>query len=201
MAGITGQPRGVVRRHNLRKALGLGRAGRMAAGAEHGRIRQLRLHRGWVLGMAEERGVWRGRWHDQGDETLVKVRLGLHWIGQTLDQRPVAGFAVHMRMLAVLLLVRHIRVAGFARVVPRKLRRVSGNLAHRGSAIVPILSKGLGDYVVAYHQKHQKGEDEKPRKPEKMPCILEDTHQALSITPLPGGSANLFQCDLEHSSY
>jgi hypothetical protein len=39
---------------------------------------------------------------------------------------------------------------------------------------------------VAHHQKDQEGEDEKSRKPEKMPCILECTHQILSITPLPG---------------
>jgi hypothetical protein len=42
---------------------------------------------------------------------------------------------------------------------------------------------------MAYYQKHQKGENEKPRKPEKMPCILVDTHQDLSTTTLPGGSA------------
>jgi hypothetical protein len=33
---------------------------------------------------------------------------------------------------------------------------------------------------MSHHQKDQKGEDEKPRKPEKMPCILEDAHPTLS---------------------
>jgi hypothetical protein len=51
---------------------------------------------------------------------------------------------------------------------------------------------------VAHHQKDQEGEDEKPRKPEKMPCILECTHQILSITPLPGACAAPSQCDWEH---
>jgi hypothetical protein len=42
---------------------------------------------------------------------------------------------------------------------------------------------------MAHHQKHQKGENKQPRKPEKMPCILEDTHQDLSRKTVPGCSA------------
>jgi hypothetical protein len=60
------------------------------------------------------------------------------------------------------------------------------------------LPKGFGDNIVAHHKKHQKGEDEEPRKPEQMPRILEDIHQDLSTTALPGSSANLSQCDLKH---
>jgi hypothetical protein len=46
---------------------------------------------------------------------------------------------------------------------------------------------------VAHHQKDQKGENKEPRKPEKMPCILENTHQTLSTKPLPGASATLVE--------
>ena len=146
------------------------------------------------------RWVRRRGMNDQGDKLLVEVRLGRLRSGQSLEQSAVAGFAVHMRVLAGLLLVRHIRVAGLARLVPGKLRRVSRNFADCRPAIVPVLPKALGDHEVAHHQKHEKGEDEQPRKPEKMSCILEDTHETLSTTPLPGGSANLRQCDLKHSS-
>jgi hypothetical protein len=104
-------------------------------------------------------------------------------------------------MFAALLYVRHVRVAAFAGVVAGESDRMSGNLADGGSAVVTILSKCLGDNEVTHYQKHQKGEDEEPRKPEKMPRILEDAHQDLSTTITLEGSANLFECDLEHFSH
>jgi hypothetical protein len=103
--------------------------------------------------------------------------------------RAVAGFAVYMRMFAGLLYVRYVRVAGFACIVTSELNGMRGDFADCGSAIVPILSKALWDNEMTHHQKHQKGENEKPSKPEKMPCIFEDTHQDLSTTTVPGGSA------------
>jgi hypothetical protein len=33
---------------------------------------------------------------------------------------------------------------------------------------------------MAYHQERQKGEEEKPRKPEKMSCIFKSAHLTLS---------------------
>jgi hypothetical protein len=102
-------------------------------------------------------------------------------------------------MFAALLLVSHIRVAGLAALVAGKLYRTRGYFADRRPAIVSILAKALGHNEVAHHQKHQKSEDKQPRKPEKMPCILEDAHPTLSITPLPVTSASLFRCDLEHT--
>src|ERR1035438_3601257 len=112
----------------------------------------------------------------------------------------MAGFALHIWLLPGFLFVRHVRVAGLARLVAGKLRRVLCNLADGRSAIVPILAEAFGDHVVAHHQKDQKGEDKEPREPEKMPCILEDTHPTLSKTPLPGASAHQSRCDLKHSS-
>ena len=138
--------------------------------------------------MADERALDRLWWSDQSDETPVEVCRRLHGLGRTLNQSAVAGLAVHMRVLAVLLYVQHVRVAALAGLVPGKFHRMRGNFADGRPAIVPILSKAFGHNVVACHQKHQEGEDKEPRKPEKMSCILKDTHQALSITPLPGGS-------------
>ena len=77
-----------------------------------------------------------------------------------LRQGSVAGFAVYVRMLAVLLYVQYVRVAGLAGLVPRELYRVSGNITNGRAAIVPILTKGLRDNKTSYHQKQQKGEYE-----------------------------------------
>ncbi len=84
--------------------------------------------------------------------------------------------------------------------MPGVFGRMRGYFADGRPAIVPILSKTFGHNVVAHHQKHQEGEDEQPRKPEKMSCILEDAHLALSITSLPGGPENPSECDLKHTA-
>jgi hypothetical protein len=91
-----------------------------------------------------------------------------------------------MRVLADLLLIRHIRVACLASLMSGKLHRPRSDFIDGSPAIVPILPKAFGYNVMAHHQKNQEGEDEEPRKPEKMPCIFENTHQALSITTSPG---------------
>jgi hypothetical protein len=67
-----------------------------------------------------------------------------------------------------------------------KLHRPRSNFVDGRPAIVPILPKAFGHNVMAHHKKNQEGEDKQPRKPEKMPRILESTHQALSITTSPG---------------
>jgi len=87
-------------------------------------------------------------------------RLDCRWIVGMFGLRPVAGFAIHVRMFAVLLYVQNVHVTGLASLVPGVFGRMRGNLADGSPAIVPILSKALGDNVVAYHQKQQKGEDE-----------------------------------------
>jgi hypothetical protein len=112
--------------------------------------------------------------------------------------RAVAGFAVYMRVFAAVLYLRHVCMACLAGVVPGKSDRMSGNFADGVAAVVPILPKALGDNVVAHHEKHQKGEDEEPRKPEKMACIFEDAHRDLFTTAVLGGSADLSRCDLGH---
>src|SRR5271166_1814623 len=100
----------------------------------------------------------------------------------------MAGLAVYVRVLAGILFGYHIRVAVFAGLMAGKLHRKTGNFAHCGPAIVSILPKAFGHIVMAHHKKHQESEDEKPRKPEKMACILERTHQTFSVKPPPGAA-------------
>jgi hypothetical protein len=69
-------------------------------------------------------------------------------------------------MFTGLLHVQNVGVAGFTAIVAGIFHRMGGNLADGRPTIVPILAKAFGDNVLAYHQKHQKGEDKEPRKPE-----------------------------------
>jgi hypothetical protein len=63
--------------------------------------------------------------------------------------RPVAGFAVHMRVFAVLFHIKHVCVAGFARLVPRKMNRAGSNVTDSVATVVAVLSKAFGDDVSA----------------------------------------------------
>ena len=126
--------------------------------------------------MEKDRRIGGKRGNDQGHEALVEVPIGLRRRRHSLKERAVARFAVHVRMRALGFGIGNIRVAGFARLVPGKLHRMLGNLAHRRSAIMPILPEGLWNHIAAHYQKHQEGDYEEPRKPEKMSCILQTAH-------------------------
>jgi len=93
VAGLARQPRRVVCRNHLRKALWFSCAGRMTAGAQHCRVGKNRCHCGWIVGM--------------------------------FFQRPVASFAVHVRMFALRFHVQNIRMAALAGLVASKLDAVS----------------------------------------------------------------------------
>src|SRR5690348_10173708 len=75
------------------------------------------------------------------------------WILCMPRQRSMAGFAVHMRVLAFVLHIEHVAVASLASLVAGKLHRSSGNLADDGAAIVPVLSEALGNHVMANNKK------------------------------------------------
>jgi hypothetical protein len=94
-------------------------------------------------------------------------------------------------MFAVLLHVQNVRVAALAGLMAGILDRKRSDFANGIAAVVPVFAKAFGHNIVAHHQEHHKGEDEKPCKSKKMPCILENTHRALSLTIQPGGTANL----------
>jgi hypothetical protein len=116
-----------------------------------------------------------------------------------LGQRAMAGLAIHLCVLAVLLYIQNIRMARFTRLVAGKLYRMCGNFADGGSAVVSVLPKALGDDVAADHKKHKKGEDEEPRESEKMPRILEDAHPANLLRFAIRRFSEAASCDLDHS--
>ena len=93
-----------------------------------------------------------------------------------LCQRPVAGLAVDVRMLAGLLCVEHIAVAGLAGLVAGEVDRACGNLADRIPAVVPILSKAPRDDKAAHGQEDQEGDQKNRRESKQVSCILEGTH-------------------------
>ena len=81
-------------------------------------------------------------------------------------QGPMARFAIHVRVLAILLYIQNVGVAALASLVSRKLRRMRRNIPNGCPAIMPVLAKCFGNNPVAHHQKHQKCEHEQPRKME-----------------------------------
>jgi cyanate permease len=80
--------------------------------------------------------------------------------------RAVAGFAVHVRMLAFASFVGYVGVAAFAGVMTGKLHRVSGDFSDGCAAIVTVLAKAWGNDEVADHQENEEREDKEPRKSE-----------------------------------
>ena len=103
---------------------------------------------------AEDGGVQLGR----GDRRIVGV----------VGQRTVAGFAIDVGVLAGLLGVEDVRVAGLAALVAGEVDGLGCDLGYGCAAIVAILSERLGDDEVANHEKHHKGDDEQESESEKM---------------------------------
>jgi hypothetical protein len=91
-------------------------------------------------------------------------------------QRSMTGLAVHVRMHPRRLRSHDVRVAVRAGLMAGKMQRAGSYLANGRRAIVPIFTKGLGNYKAAHHQKDQKNDDEEPRKPEQMFYILKPIH-------------------------
>ena len=81
-------------------------------------------------------------------------------------QRSVAGFAIHMRMLALALQIEDIGMAGLASLVTGKFHRSGRNLANGIAAIVTVLSEALWNDVTSNHEKDHESENEESRKSE-----------------------------------
>jgi len=67
----------------------------------------------------------------------------------------MAGFAIHVRVLAIFLLVRDVRVAALASLMPGEIHRSGGNFCQGGAAIVSIFPKTLGDQKAPDDQKQE----------------------------------------------
>ena len=105
--------------------------------------------------------------------TVVLIFTG--WIEgsfRVLGQRTVAGLAAHVLVLARLLGLGNVRVAGLAGFVAGVVQRTGGDLRNRCSAVVAILSEALRHNEVADHKKDHKGDNEEKGKAEEMSCIL-----------------------------
>ena len=83
-----------------------------------------------------------------------------------LRQRSMAGFTVHMRVLAFALHIEHVAVASLASLVAGELHRSSSNLADDGAAIVPVLPKAFGNHVMSNNKKDDEGENKESRESE-----------------------------------
>ncbi len=68
-------------------------------------------------------------------------------------QCAMASLAVDVRVFAALLYIQNVCMADLAGLVPSKLDRMCANFTDGRTAIVPILSEGLGDNEPSYHQK------------------------------------------------
>lgn len=87
---------------------------------------------GFVAAGADEGGVELGRFHGRGIVSMPGLGS-------------VAGFARDNHMLALLLLIDDVGMAGLARVVPSEGQGAARCLGDGGAAIVPVLPEGAGD--------------------------------------------------------
>lgn len=91
-------------------------------------------------------------------------------------QRSVAGFAVHMRVLAFAFHIEHVTVAGLASLMTGELHRSSCDLADCVAAIMSIPAKAWWNHEMSNNKKDNKSENEESRESEEMPGILESAH-------------------------
>jgi hypothetical protein len=95
---------------------------------------------------------------------------------RVLGQRSVAGFAIHLRMLTEVFLVKDVDMAGLAGLMAGEFNRPGRDFGHCISAVVPVLSKTFRDQETTDKQEYKETEHENPSQAEKMPCIFEDIH-------------------------
>src|SRR6185503_21030664 len=93
-------------------------------------------------------------------------------------ERAVACFAVHMRVLALVLGVGNIAVTGFACFMPGKLHRMGGDVCDGIAAIVAVLSEAFWNNVGSDDEKDDESQNKQPREAKQMSCILEGLHSS-----------------------
>ena len=100
-------------------------------------------------------------------------------IVRVLGQRSVAGFAIHVRVLAIFFLFQDVGMAAFASLVPREIHWPDCDFRQCVAAIVPILSKTFWDQKTTEDQEQEDARDEDSRQSKKMSRILEGIHGLL----------------------
>jgi len=94
-------------------------------------------------------------------------------------QGAMAGLAVHMRVLAVLLLFEDVGMAGLAGLMASESDRPGGDIGDGFATIVPILSEALRNQEPADDEEEHHTRDEYPGQAKEMSGIFEDVHGRL----------------------
>jgi hypothetical protein len=97
-----------------------------------------------------------------------------------LRERAVTRFTIDACVLACVLGIGDIGMAGCARVVAGKVNRVRGDLANGGGAVMAVLAKAARYHAASYRPKHQKRNHKQARKTEEMSCVFQEIHPAPS---------------------
>jgi hypothetical protein len=97
-------------------------------------------------------------------------------IVRVLCQRSVAGLAIHMRVLAILLFFQDVGMAAFASLVPREIHWPGRDFRQCVAPIVSILSETFWDQKPPENQEQEDARDEDSGQSKKMSRILEGIH-------------------------
>ena len=98
-----------------------------------------------------------------------------------LRQWSVAGFAVHVCMLAFAFYIRYFRVACLARLVSGISYWKSPDLCDRVRAIMTISTEALRNNVPSNYEEDNECENEKTRESKQMACIFETHCSRISL--------------------
>jgi len=104
-------------------------------------------------------------------------------IVRVFRQRPVAGLAIHMRVLAGFFLVEDLTMAALAGRVAGEIDWPRADFRHGIAAIMPVFAKTLRNQKSPYDQEQENARDKNPGHSEKMSCIFELTHMTFSAIP------------------
>ncbi len=125
----------------------------------------------------------------RAQSTAVSSFGGFHgsWVVRMLGQRSVAGFAIHVRVLAILLLLKDVGMAGFAGLVAGEIHGPGRDFRHCVAAVVPILARNfLGPETRGAAGNRRMPAANTPAKSKKMSCILEGIHMSSTKTGCGG---------------
>lgn len=128
--------------------------------------------------------LWKALWFCSADGmTLdtkfrrIKLRGLNRGIVRVLRKRTMAGFAIDVGVLAGLLHLEDVRMAGFAGIVAGEVDGTGSNFSNGGSTVVAVLPEALRHHEVPDHKKQRESDYEQECEPEKMSCIFEKAHR------------------------
>lgn len=116
-----------------------------------------------VAARAEDGGIKLGGCHGSG---IIGVS----------GQGAVASFAVHVRVLALLLLPEDISMASLAGLMTGKLDWPGRHFGDGVAAVVPVLTEAFRDQETAHDEEQGDASDENPGQSKQMSGVLEDVH-------------------------